>query len=146
VAESVRLHRSGGSLAKSPVFQASRPPGHSLDASALIYDDPVAMARLQFRRFAPQMAESLSQTSTAIAPFVVCFYGDEAAIREASGSGGVDVAGALIVAAIAIPNLLRSKIAANEASAVGSMRTINTAQVTYWAGYPRRRFAPNLAT
>jgi prepilin-type N-terminal cleavage/methylation domain-containing protein len=37
----------------------------------------------------------------------------------------------LIIAAIAIPNLLRSKMAANEASAVGSVRTINTAQVTY---------------
>ena len=36
----------------------------------------------------------------------------------------------LIIAAIAIPNLLRSKMAANEASAVGSLRTINTAQVT----------------
>ena len=34
----------------------------------------------------------------------------------------------LIIAAIAIPNLLRSRIAANEASAVGSLRTINTAQ------------------
>ena len=37
----------------------------------------------------------------------------------------------LIIAAIAIPNLLRSKMAANEASAVGSIRTINTAEVTY---------------
>ena len=37
----------------------------------------------------------------------------------------------LIIAAIAIPNLLRSKIAANEASAVGSVRTVVTAQVTY---------------
>jgi len=37
----------------------------------------------------------------------------------------------LIIAAIAIPNLLRSRMAANEASAVGSLRTINTAQVTY---------------
>ena len=45
----------------------------------------------------------------------------------------------LIIAAIAIPNLLRSKMAANEASAVGSMRTINTAAVTYsttYGGYP----------
>ncbi len=45
----------------------------------------------------------------------------------------------LIIAAIAIPNLLRSKIAANESSAVSSLRTINTAEVTYsssWgAGY-----------
>ena len=37
----------------------------------------------------------------------------------------------LIIAAIAIPNLLRSRMAANEASAVGSIRTINTAEVSY---------------
>src|SRR5438445_12306709 len=41
----------------------------------------------------------------------------------------------LIIAAIAIPNLLRSRMAANEASAVGSMRTINTAAVTYSSTY-----------
>ena len=41
----------------------------------------------------------------------------------------------LIIAAIAIPNLLRSKMAANEASAVGSLRTILTADVTYNSTY-----------
>jgi len=41
----------------------------------------------------------------------------------------------LIIAAIAIPNLLRSRMAANEASAVGSLRTINTACVTYSTTY-----------
>jgi type IV pilus assembly protein PilA len=41
----------------------------------------------------------------------------------------------LIIAAIAIPNLLRSRMAANEASAVGSVRTINTAEVTYSTTY-----------
>jgi type IV pilus assembly protein PilA len=41
----------------------------------------------------------------------------------------------LIIAAIAIPNLLRSRMAANEASAVGSIRTINTANVTYFSTY-----------
>jgi len=35
----------------------------------------------------------------------------------------------LIIAAIAIPNLLRSRIAANQASAVGSLRTLNTAEI-----------------
>jgi type IV pilus assembly protein PilA len=39
----------------------------------------------------------------------------------------------LIIAAIAIPNLLRAKMAANEASAVGSMRTIVTAEISYQA-------------
>lgn len=145
VAESVRLHSSGGSLAKSSAFQASRPPGHSMDASALFYEDPVAIAALQFRRFAPQMAETLAQSSASAAPFVICLYGDETAIREASSSGGVDVAGVLIVAAIAIPNLIRSKIAANEATALGSVRTVNTAQVAYSATYPKTGFAPNLA-
>jgi prepilin-type N-terminal cleavage/methylation domain-containing protein len=37
----------------------------------------------------------------------------------------------LIIAAIAIPNLLRARIAANEASAASGMRTIATAQITY---------------
>ncbi len=41
----------------------------------------------------------------------------------------------LIIAAIAIPNLMRSRMAANESSAVGSLRTINTAQVTYSTTY-----------
>ncbi len=46
----------------------------------------------------------------------------------------------LIIAAIAIPNLLRSRIAANEASAVGSIRTINTSEVTYASTYPNVGF------
>jgi prepilin-type N-terminal cleavage/methylation domain-containing protein len=41
----------------------------------------------------------------------------------------------LIIAAIAIPNLLRSRMAANEASAVGSIRTINTSAVTFYTTY-----------
>jgi prepilin-type N-terminal cleavage/methylation domain-containing protein len=41
----------------------------------------------------------------------------------------------LIIAAIAIPNLLRARISANEASAVSSMRTMNTACITYNSTY-----------
>jgi prepilin-type N-terminal cleavage/methylation domain-containing protein len=41
----------------------------------------------------------------------------------------------LIIAAIAIPNLLRSRIAANQASAVGSLRTLNTAEITFATTY-----------
>ena len=41
----------------------------------------------------------------------------------------------LIIAAIAIPNLLRSKMAANEASAVATMRTMNTSAVAYSTTY-----------
>jgi type IV pilus assembly protein PilA len=52
----------------------------------------------------------------------------------------VVVAIILIIAAIAIPNLLRAKVAANEASAVGSLRTINTSAVAYnitYGAYPQ---------
>jgi type IV pilus assembly protein PilA len=51
----------------------------------------------------------------------------------------------LIIAAIAIPNLLRSRMAANEASAVGSLRTINTACVTYSTNYNTVGYPATLA-
>ena len=41
----------------------------------------------------------------------------------------------LVIAAIAIPNLMKSRMAANEASAVGSLRAINNAEVTYNSTY-----------
>jgi len=52
----------------------------------------------------------------------------------------------LIIAAIAIPNLLRSRIAANEASAVGSTRTINTSEVTYSSTYADVGYSSDLAS
>ena len=42
----------------------------------------------------------------------------------------------LIIAAIAIPNLMRARMSANESSAAGSLRTINTAEVSYATAYP----------
>lgn len=42
----------------------------------------------------------------------------------------------LIIAAIAVPNLLRARLAANEASAVASMKAINTAQALFQVNYP----------
>jgi type IV pilus assembly protein PilA len=45
------------------------------------------------------------------------------------------VAVILIIAAIAIPSLIHSKIAANEASAIGTMRTMNTAFINYASTY-----------
>lgn len=52
----------------------------------------------------------------------------------------------LIIAAIAIPNLMRSRMAANESSAVGSLRTVNTAEVTYSINYPATGFAAALGS
>ena len=50
----------------------------------------------------------------------------------------------LIIAAIAIPNLLRARMAANESSAVGSIRSINTAEVMYNTTYPLTGFSGTL--
>jgi type II secretory pathway pseudopilin PulG len=143
-AEGVRLHRSGGSLAKSPRLLASLPAGHSAEASALLYEDPIAMVGLQLRQVSPSMASALANIETK--PIVVSAYGEESAIRAASSGGGADASAILVMAAIAIPNLLRAKMAANESSAVGTIRTINTAQITYSVAYPQRGFARDLAT
>ena len=52
----------------------------------------------------------------------------------------------LIIAAIAIPNLLRARIAANESSSVSSIRTVNTAEVTYQSAYPTLGYADLLVS
>ena len=46
----------------------------------------------------------------------------------------------LIIAAIAIPNLLRARMSANESAAASSIRTINTAEVSYYTAYPATGF------
>ncbi len=50
----------------------------------------------------------------------------------------------LVIVAIAIPNLMRSRVAANEASAVEALRTMNVAAVSYSATYGNG-FPPALA-
>jgi type IV pilus assembly protein PilA len=51
----------------------------------------------------------------------------------------------LIIAAIAIPNLLRARMAANESSAVASIRTILTAQMSYSESHPESGYACSLS-
>jgi type IV pilus assembly protein PilA len=61
-----------------------------------------------------------------------------------TGYIGVSTVPILIIAAIAIPNILRSKMAANEASAVGSLRTYNTALVRYATECPSQGYPASL--
>ncbi len=51
----------------------------------------------------------------------------------------------LIIAAIAIPNLIKSKMAANEASAVGSLRTLTTGEIAFASACPALGFTHALA-
>ena len=50
-----------------------------------------------------------------------------------------------IIAAIAVPGLLRARMSGNEASAIGSMRAINSSQVTYAASCGGGGYATSLA-
>lgn len=50
----------------------------------------------------------------------------------------------LIIAAIAIPNLLRARIASNEASAASAVRSINTGEFAYNTQYPTNGYAATL--
>jgi type II secretory pathway pseudopilin PulG len=145
LAEALRLHGSTDSLAKSPGFLASLPPGQSSDASAVFYQKSVASTTLPFQSIPSQFADIFSRYVNDAPPSVMRFYAEPSAIREVSTSSGMDVGTILIVAAIAIPNLLRSRAAANEALAVGSIRTVNTAQIKYSGKYPKIGFAPDLA-
>lgn len=52
------------------------------------------------------------------------------------GYAGLSVIPFLIVAAIAIPNLLRARMAANESAAMGAVRTLNTAEINYSQAHP----------
>jgi len=50
----------------------------------------------------------------------------------------------LVIAAIAIPNLLRARVASNESSAVGSLRTISSSMAAYSLTYPNVGYPANL--
>ncbi len=52
----------------------------------------------------------------------------------------------LIIAAIAIPSLLQARLSANEASAVGSISAIKSAEVAYFTAYPTVGYSPDIGS
>jgi type IV pilus assembly protein PilA len=146
ILDAIQAHHTGESLANSPRLLTALPSGYSRDASALLYEDPIAISSIALRQASPEMAEAISRLSKMkTSPVVVTAYGEESSIKEASTTAGADTGVALVMAAIAIPNLLRAKIAANEASAAATIRTINTAEIIYASTYPKKGFAADLA-
>lgn len=143
--EVIRTHRSGESLGKSKKFLASLAPGCSASASATFYQNQTAMSAMSVRQVSPDLASSLEKLFGEGSPAAGCAYGEPAAIRVAGTSSTAEAGIFLVGAAIVIPNIMRSKIHADEAGAIAMVRAINTAQVSYAASYPDRGFAPDLA-
>jgi len=52
----------------------------------------------------------------------------------------------LIIAALAVPSFLRSKIAANESAAAAAVRIVTSAQISYSSAYPSVGFSSSLAS
>jgi type IV pilus assembly protein PilA len=145
ISQAVSMHRAGGSLAKSPRFTNQLPSGNLSEVSAVFYEDPAAVMALSMQRAMPGLAASLAQPPAATPSAVICVYGEPSALREVSKSAGADAGAMMIVAAIAIPNLMRARMAANESSAVANIRTANVAQVTYATSFPDRGYARDFA-
>jgi type IV pilus assembly protein PilA len=92
-------------------------------------------------------------------PAVIIGHVSRASIRNSMGrlkGEGIAAAGlamgyvslvcaAILFALVGIPNLYRAKLAANDAAAASTVRTLNTAQVTYSTTYPARGYARDLA-
>jgi type II secretory pathway pseudopilin PulG len=143
--EALQLHRSGASLAHSSQVAGQ---GQPVKASAMAYQNSGPFLEAIAKQLPPDTAGLFSRVfaSGPASTNVMYGYADQTSIRGTATNNIASGASlGLIAAAVAIPNLLRSRMAANEAAAAASLRTINTAQVTYSTTYPDKGYAPSLA-
>jgi hypothetical protein len=145
--EAARVHRSGESLAKSGKLREAL-LRRSLNASMIMYQDAGRMLAPVLAQLPPELSQLVSAGgATQLKPTVVSVFADENAFHAFSNADGqVNVSLPLIVAAVAIPSLMRSRIENGSSGAASAIRTVNTAQATYSSTYPEQGYAPNLAT
>jgi hypothetical protein len=107
------------------------------------------------RMLAPMLSQLPLELSQLIAagggiqakPTVVSVIADETAFHAFTNTDvQVNVSVPLIMAAVAIPSLMRSRIENRSSGVTSAIRTVNTAQATYSSTYPEQGYAPNLAT
>lgn len=142
--DAVDVHRNGTSLAKSSDFLKLLPSDHSGQASAVLFQNMGLTMSAMAKQLPPDMAALFQSLGGKNKFSVMSAYGEENAVRVSSNSQQVDLLVPLVVAAVAIPNLLRSRTAASEASAAATVRTLNTAESQYSISYAN--YARDLAT
>jgi len=137
--EAVQLHRGGGSLARSN-------PG--VKASMLSYQNSGPFLSAMLKQTSPGVVDVLSKLlgGAEASPTLIYGYADETSLRGMTKNtmAATSTLG-LMMASVAIPNLMKSRAGANESAAASTIRTVNTAEVTYATVYPDKGYAPSLA-
>ncbi|HKV94602.1 MAG TPA: DUF3352 domain-containing protein [Candidatus Angelobacter sp.] len=144
--DAVHAHRSGESLAK--LDEITSAAGQPAKASAIVYQNTGLFLASILKQLPPDMASHLPQALNTgeTKPNIMVATADDTTVRATTTNVmTTNVSMALIGAAIVIPNLLHSRNAANESAAMATMRTVNTAEITYKTSYPRKGFARTLA-
>jgi type II secretory pathway pseudopilin PulG len=144
--DAVRVHRSGESLAKSSQIAAAT--NGPAKASALVYQNVGSMFASMLKQMPADAVGVLPKflNSGDSKPNIFLAYADDTTLRATTSTNiPTDASIGLIAAAIAIPNLLRARTSANEAAAAATVRTLNTAEITYATSYPRKGYSPTLA-
>ena len=137
--EAVQLHRGGGSLARS---------NQGVKASVLSYQNSGPFLAAMLKQSSPGVVDVLSKLLGGAEASPTLFYGyaDATSLRGMTKNNlaATSTLG-LIGAAVAIPNLMKSRTDANEAAAASTVRTVNVSEVTYSTVYPNKGYAPSLA-
>jgi hypothetical protein len=143
VTQAVQFHKNGKSFAKSGAMEATlHQPANSL--SAFMYN---SMASPFMAQIMQQLSPGTgSEVPLGSSPMAGWLRGEPASISAGTTNQGFEMTTALLVAAIAIPNLMRARSSANNVAAAAVLRTVNVAQVTYATTYPKQNYAPDMAT
>jgi hypothetical protein len=162
--EALQAHRGGESLAKSGKLRGALASGQG--ASVVVYQDAGRMLSAMMAQLPPELQQVVSAAGgISSSPSVLAISADQRAFHGVTTSNNSDnVAAMLVVAAIALPNLIKSqqtakesaavvnpdlasapRATADESAAVANVRTLNTAEITYASSYPDKGFSPSLA-
>lgn len=145
VRQAIRIRRNGDSLAKASDFQDLLSHEQGNVASGIIYQNLGHILGPMAQQAPPEQAQIFELVSRYSKPSAATLIASEDTIRMSGRSRGIDAtAPLLVIAAVAIPNLIRSKNAANESAAASNVRSLISAEATYQ--YTYAKYAPDLAT